>query len=240
MLQNLLPQKTRVFFRLITCLLFSLAWTESSSQTESSDVVPAGFEYIHKVIPDAAYDIRYAGEKNFTGRPVPGYIAETALLTKEALTQLKAVADELRKKGYRLLIYDAYRPQKAVDSFVKWAGDPADTLSKSEYYPNLSKNQLFPLGYIASRSGHTRGSTIDLTLIDAETEEPLDMGSPHDFFGEISHHTTSAVTAEQKSNRELLRTAMVRNGFRSYSKEWWHYTLRHEPYPDTYFNFDVQ
>lgn len=240
MLQNLQPQKIHILSYLITCFLFSLVCTRSYAQTESSEAVPAGFEYIHKIIPDAVYDIRYAGEKNFTGRPVPGYLAETALLTKEALMQLKAAADELRKKGYRLLIYDAYRPQKAVDSFVSWARDPADTLSKSEYYPDLPKNQLFPLGYIASRSGHTRGSTIDLTLIDAQSEEPLDMGSPHDYFGEISHHTTSTVTAEQKSNRELLRTAMVRNGFRSYSKEWWHYTLRHEPYPDTYFDFDVQ
>jgi len=198
------------------------------------------FEYIHNIIPDVEYDIRYATEHNFTGRPVPGYYAEVALLTHEALDHLKTAADELRKEGYILLIYDAYRPQKAVDSFVEWAKNPTDTLTKSIFYPDLSKNQLFPLGYIASRSGHTRGSTIDLSLIYIKTQLPLDMGSPHDYFGEISHHTTRAITKEQKTNREILRTAMVRNGFKSYSKEWWHYTLRAEPFPDTYFNFDVE
>jgi len=211
-----------------------------SPSQNNSEPIPKSFEYIHHLIPDVEYDIRYAGNNNFTGRPVPGYESETAMLTLEALTQLKAVADDLREKGYYLLVYDAYRPQKAVDSFVKWARNPADTLTKSAFYPDLSKNQLFPLGYIASRSGHSRGSTIDLTIIDANTKIPIDMGSPHDFFGEISHHTTQAISKEQKENREILRTAMVRHGFRSYSKEWWHYTLNDEPFPDTYFNFDVQ
>jgi len=210
------------------------------SQVLTEKLPHPDFEYIHNIIPDVEYDIRYATEHNFTGRPVPGYYAEVALLTHEALDHLKTAADELRKEGYILLIYDAYRPQKAVDSFVEWAKNPTDTLTKSIFYPDLSKNQLFPLGYIASRSGHTRGSTIDLSLINIKTQLPLDMGSPHDYFGEISHHTTRAITKEQKTNREILRTAMVRNGFKSYSKEWWHYTLRAEPFPDTYFNFDVE
>lgn len=222
-------------------LIFSiLVHSYAFSQSDIDKKPHPDFEYIHHIIPDVIYDIRYATQHNFTGKPVPGYHAEVALMTKKALKHLKAAADELREEGYLLLIYDAYRPQKAVDSFVEWAKNPADTIAKSIFYPELSKNQLFPLGYIASRSGHTRGSTIDLSLIHQKTQLPLDMGSPHDFFGEISHHTTQAITKDQKANREILRNAMVRNGFKSYSKEWWHYTLRTEPFPDTYFNFDVE
>lgn len=206
----------------------------------SSEPLPEGFVYVQEFIPDIACDIRYAGNHNFTGRPVKGYEAATPVLSLPAAKALKKVQQELKKKGLALKIFDAYRPQRAVDSFVAWARIIGDTLTKQEFYPEVPKSKLFERGYIATRSGHSRGSTVDLTLIDRTTGRELDMGGPYDFFGEISHHNTTHINPQQKENRLLLKKAMSKYGFRPYSEEWWHYTLRNEPYPDTYFNFVVK
>ena len=201
---------------------------------------PKGFVYIHEMIPDVEYEIRYAGSNNFLGELVSGYENEVALLTTEAAEALKQVQQDLQKQGYCLKIFDAYRPQQAVDHFGSWAKDPDATSMKQEYYPNVKKEDLFEQDYIAARSGHTRGSTVDLTLIGYSTGEELDMGSPYDFFGKISHHGAAGVSPQQEANRMILKNAMEKNGFHPLATEWWHYTLRNEPYPETYFNFPVR
>lgn len=202
--------------------------------------LPDGFVYLDDHIPGIMLDIRYFGENNFVGAPIDGYNAPFAIMAVEAADALANVQEEVQELGYTLLIYDAYRPQKAVEHFKAWSQDPEDTKTKDDYYPDLDKSRLFKMGYIASRSGHSRGSTVDLTLADASTGEPVDMGGPYDFFGELSHHGTALIDDEQAANRLILKEAMERHGFKAYSKEWWHYTLRNEPYPDTYFDFDVE
>ena len=163
-----------------------------------------------------------------------------AILTEEAAAALKKAADSLEEQGYYIKIFDAYRPQRAVDHFIRWAKDLDDVKMKEQFYPEVDKSKLFELGYIAEKSGHSRGSTVDLTLVDIETNEELDMGSGFDFFGSISNHGTDLITPEQERNRNILRDAMVAAGFKIYPEEWWHYTLEDEPYPDTYFNFPVK
>ena len=200
---------------------------------------PEGFVQIKDVIPNINYEIRYYGSNNFLGGPVKGYEAPSAFLSKEAAAALKAVQKDLNLKGFGLKIFDAYRPQRAVNDFVAWARDLSDTLKKREYYPDVPKSQLFKRGYIASKSGHTRGSTVDLTVVDMKTGRELDMGSPYDFFGDISHHNSTRITKTQQQNRTLLKSTMVTYGFQPYAQEWWHYTLKDEPYPDTYFDFPV-
>lgn len=202
--------------------------------------LPKSFVYIKDVIPNAKFEIRYAGQNNFVGDCIKGYEAPVAILSKRAADALLIVQNEVYKQGFSIKIFDAYRPQMAVDHFVKWSKKANDTLAKSSYYPNIPKNRLFALGYIASRSGHTRGSTLDLTLVNNETGEEIDMGSSYDFFGEISHHNTSKITAQQKKNRQLLMHVMMKHGFRPYKEEWWHYSFRNEPFPNTYFNFPVK
>jgi len=202
--------------------------------------VPEGFVYVDRVVPSIQYDIRYNSENNFAGTRIDGYKASTPILTSEAAQALKAVSEELDSQGYYLKIFDGYRPQKAVDHFIRWAKDVNDTKMKAQYYPNVNKEDLFRLGYIAKKSGHTRGSTVDLTLTYKETGTELDMGSSYDLLDNISAHGTTLIGAEQAANRELLKKAMERHGFRSYAKEWWHYTLINEPYPNQYFNFDVE
>jgi D-alanyl-D-alanine dipeptidase len=199
-----------------------------------------GFTYIHVAIPDVILDVRYYSNDNFMGISVTGYNKSVILLSKEATRALTKVQEDLREQGMTLKVFDAYRPQKAVDHFVRWAEHPADTLTKQKYYPNLPKDRLFELGYISARSGHTRGSTLDLTIASLETGKELDMGSPWDFFGEISHHDSPLVDEEATTNRNLLRDVMVMHGFKPYANEWWHYTLEEEPYPETYFDFDIE
>ena len=201
---------------------------------------PEGFVYIHKAIPSAQYEIRYSGDHNFIGSPIDGYERPVALMTREAASALKKAADKLETQGYILKIFDAYRPQRAVNQFIAWAKDPADVKMKQEFYPEVDKKDLFRLGYIASKSGHSRGSTVDLTIIDKATGKEVDMGSPYDFFGEISHHGAQNITPQQTRNRELLMRAMQQAGFRAYPEEWWHYTLKDEPYPETYHDFPVK
>ncbi len=162
-----------------------------------------------------------------------------ALLTKEAAAALKKVSDDLVQKGYRIKIYDAYRPQMAVSHFVRWAKDAEDTKMKEYFYPELDKDVLFPLGYIFEKSGHSRGSTVDLTLFDMSTGKEVDMGGTFDYFGELSHPDYTGITEEQYQNRMILREAMVKHGFMPLDEEWWHFTLADEPYKDTYFNFPV-
>ena len=198
-----------------------------------------GFVSIGETIPDVILEIRYYSTYNFVGDRIDGYEQPVALLTKEAAVRLREVSDELAGKGYRLKIYDAYRPQKAVDHFVRWAEDVSDTRMNAFFYPDLNKSVLIPEGYIAERSGHSRGSTVDLTLFDMRTGKDVDMGSPFDFFGEISHPDYRGITPEQYENRMLLRGCMLRHGFRPVPEEWWHFTLENEPYPDTCFTFPV-
>ena len=200
---------------------------------------PSDFVILTDAVPDAILEIRYHSTYNFVGDRIDGYNEPIALITKEAAKALREVSDELVQKGYRLKIYDAYRPQMAVDHFVRWAKDPDDVRMKEYFYPELEKDQLFPQGYIAERSGHTRGSTVDLTLFDMATGKEVDMGGTFDYFGELSHPDYRDITEEQHANRMLLREAMIRHGFNPIEEEWWHFTLKDEPFPDTYFTFPV-
>lgn len=203
--------------------------------------LPKGFVYIEDVIPNAIYDIRYFGEYNFVGKQIDGYKAPFAIMSSQSAKALKAVSDELERKGYTLKIYDAYRPQKAVNHFVTWAKDPKDLLMQDIFYPKVNKKDVFKLGYLSSKSGHSRGSTVDLTIVYKKYDNrDVDMGSPYDFFGEISSHGTKQITAKQTTNRNILKNAMVKHGFKPYNKEWWHYTLKSEPYPKKYYDFDVE
>ena len=217
------------------------------------------FVTITDVVPDAILEIRYYSTYNFVGARVDGYLAPTALITKPAADSLRAVSDELKAQGYRIKIFDAYRPQCAVDHFVRWASDITDTLMKPYFYPEVPRDSLFELGYIAKKSGHTRGSTVDLTLFDMTTEREVDMGGTFDWFGNESHpdfcgdpetgeytgdNSASpigrSITPEQFENRMILRRAMLRHGFKPIDEEWWHFTLKDEPFPDTYFTFPVE
>ena len=211
------------------------------------------FVVITDVVPDAILEIRYYSTYNFVGKRIDGYLAPTAMLTRRAADSLRAVSDELKTMGYRLKIYDAYRPQMAVDHFVRWGSDLNDTTMKRYFYPNVDKSRLFDLDYIARKSGHSRGSTLDLTLFDMRTEKEVDMGGTFDWFGIESHPDyggdpqkaeykkgSAKITAAQFKNRMLLRDVMLRHGFKPYECEWWHFTLKNEPYPDTYFTFPVK
>lgn len=222
---------------------------------------PKGFVHLTDVVPDAILEIRYYSTYNFVGDRIDGYEKPTALLTKEAAKALKAVSDDVIKQGYRLKIYDAYRPQRAVTHFMKWAKQRNDIRMKAYFYPDLDKSVLFAKGYIAEKSGHSRGSTIDLTLFDMKTEKEVDMGGTFDWFGIESHPSwcgnpeTNQYTGEfsgntppaerkinevQFRNRMILRAAMVKHGFKPIAEEWWHFTLKNEPYPDTYFDHPVR
>ena len=225
-----------------------------AQQTMSSNFVK-----LAEAVPDAILEIRYYDTYNFVGRRVDGYEAPTAMLTRRAADSLRAVSDDVKRMGYCLKIYDAYRPQKAVDHFVRWAKVLSDTLTKRYFYPDLSKSVLFKQGYIASKSGHSRGSTVDLTLVDMKTGKDVDMGGTFDWFGPESHpdfcgnpqtgqytgdnHKSPkrrSITPEQFHNRMILRKAMLRHGFKPISSEWWHFTLKNEPYPKTFFTFPVR
>ena len=222
----------------ITYLLLFLIGLNSTIAQEKE--LTEGFVYIKEQIPGIKLDIRYAGSNNFIGKPVNAYQKPVGILTKPATEALKMVQNELMQQGYCLKIFDAFRPQIAVNHFIKWSRNPGDTLTKTKFYPEVAKKDLFQLGYIASKSGHSRGSTVDLTITNAKTGKELDMGSEYDFFGSISHHNTDKISKEQKANRSLLKRIMIKNGFRPYPEEWWHYTLRNEPYPETYFDFPVR
>lgn len=225
---------------LISLTALSLLVAACSQELTHPDDGRQNFVNVREAIPDVVLDIRYFSEDNFMGTRTDGYRGAAALLTREAARALIEVQKELHRQGLGLKIFDAYRPQKAVNHFMRWADEPTDVRTKQKYYPDLPKDRLFELGYIAKKSGHTRGSTLDLTIVTLATGEELDMGSPWDFFGEISHHDSPLVDDAATANRDLLRNVMVNHGFRPARTEWWHYTLDNEPYPETYFDFDVE
>lgn len=236
---------------MIAVVVSSISSCKKESAKGVSPADNSQFVNITDVIPDVILEIRYFGTYNFVGTRIDGYEAPTALLTRQAADSLKAVSDDLKRMGFRLKIYDAYRPQKAVDYFVRWAKDVNDTVMKRYFYPDLDKSMLFPQEYIIERSGHTRGSTLDLTLFDMDKEKEADMGGTFDWFGKESHpdfcgnpdtfeyQPSDSLTAEQFNNRMILRRAMMRHGFKPLHTEWWHFTLENEPFPDTYFTFPV-
>ena len=245
----------------LSLVLGVLAMAILSSCMTTTDAVPKGFVRLAEAVPDVILEIRYYSTYNFVGDRIDGYEKPTALLTVEAANALKAVSDDVMKQGYRLKIFDAYRPQRAVTHFMNWAKDLNDTRMKSYFYPNLKKNVLFEQGYIAEKSGHSRGSTVDLTLFDMKKEKEVDMGGTFDWFGKESHPDwcgnpqtkvynggypgeTKAkdgkINEAQFRNRMLLREAMMRHGFKPLAEEWWHFTLVNEPYPTTYFNHPVR
>lgn len=213
--------------------------TESTADEVKLSDDSSDFVLLSEAVPDAILEIRYYSTYNFVGDRIDGYEEPMAFLTKEAASALREVSDELVEKGYRLKIFDAYRPQMAVTHFMNWALDAEDARMKEYFYPELEKDQLFPQGYIAEHSGHSRGSTVDLTLFDMTTEKEVDMGGTFDFFGERSHPDYTGITEEQYANRMILRDAMLAHGFKPLAEEWWHFTLENEPYPDTYFTFPI-
>ncbi|MBS4033218.1 MAG: M15 family metallopeptidase [Ignavibacterium sp.] len=240
--------------------LFILLFTHANFAQSS---IPDGFVEIREVIPDVILDIRYTTKHNFLGVPVDGYKEEKCYMTKETAEALLKVQEELSNFSLSLKIYDAYRPQRAVDHFVRWAKDLSDTLTKREFYPTLDKSRLFEDGYIAERSGHSRGSTVDLTVVpipppfqpefdiddQCECYEPLekrfndnsiDMGTGFDCFHPLSHTENPELNPKQRANRLLLKTLMDKYDFRNLAEEWWHFTLRNEPFPDTYFDFVIE
>ena len=200
---------------------------------------PSGFVLLAYYVPHIVQEIRYYSTYNFIGERIDGYEEPCALLTIEAARALKAAAGELLVQGYRLKVFDAYRPACAVRHFVLWGIEDQDVRMKPYFYPELEKQELFSRGYIAKQSSHSRGSAVDLTLLDMKTGKELDMGSPFDLFSPLSHPDCRAITPEQYENRMLLRRVMLRCGFQPIDCEWWHFALAREPYPDTYFEFPV-
>jgi len=202
-----------------------------------------GFVLVRDYVPDVIEDIRYFSTNNFMGVKVNGYDANAAIVTKQTAVKLKDAADEFRRMGYVIKIFDAYRPQRAVDHFVRWAQGP-DEKNKAEYYPTIAKKNLFPR-YIAKKSGHSKGSTIDMTICYKDSKKEVDMGSHFDYFGPPSHtsfmgaYPGGNVNKTHNKNRLMLKRVMEKHGFTNYSNEWWHFTLNNQPYPNTYFNFSV-
>jgi zinc D-Ala-D-Ala dipeptidase len=227
-------------------LKFSLALIASfgaqaalAQQPQATEDRPASFVDAATVVPGLVVDMRYAGPHNFTARPVDGYQAPHCLLARQAAAALAEVARDVATQGLVIKVFDCYRPVRAVMNFVRWARDLNDQAAKAEFYPEVDKRTLFRDGYIASQSGHSRGSTADLTLARSDGTE-LDMGTHFDFFSPKSWTADPSVTPQQHANRMLLAAAMRRHRFRGYDKEWWHFTLRNEPFPETYFDFPVQ
>lgn len=223
-------------------LTFALLFLLFGGRVEAV-ALPADFVYLSDVAPSIVLDIRYARTDNFVGRPIDGYVRPTAVTTLATAEALKKVQADLQRFGLGLKVFDAYRPQKAVDHFVRWAEDERDVRMQSKYYPRVAKRDLFREEYIAAQSGHSRGSTVDVTLVYREAggfSIELDMGSSFDFFDPRSWPDYPDLTGWQRANRMLLQTVMEKHGFKPYPKEWWHFTLNHEPHPETYFNFDVE
>ena len=216
-------------------------WSVCLIAAVRGDTAADRFVEIRQFIPDIAVDLRYHGSNNFLGRPVQGYAVDRCWITLPAAKQLAKVQAELRRFGFSLKVFDAYRPQQAVDDFLRWIKEPADPRLKRRFFPSVTKPQLLADGYIAARSGHSRGSSIDLTIVvrepDGRAGEELDMGTEFDYFDPASHSEHLGLTPRQRANRLLLRTLMERHGFVYYSEEWWHFRLKDEPFPDTWFNF---
>ncbi len=237
------------------CLLVAMSAGCKSAQAVQISPTDDSSQFVNitDVVPDALLEIRYFSTYNFVGARIDGYLEPVALLTRVAADSLRAVSEDLKRHGYALKIYDAYRPQMAVDHFMRWAQNTTDTLTKAYFYPYLSKEEVFEKQYVAKRSGHSRGSTVDLTIMDMKTGKDVDMGGTFDWFGPESHPNycgdpetleykpqEGGITSEQFYNRMVLRTAMMRHGFKPLDNEWWHFTLKNEPFPDTYFAFPVR
>ena len=206
---------------------------------KEAEMNASGFVLLSDYVPAVIQEIRYYSTYNFVGDRIDGYEQPCAIMTKEAARVLKEISNKLNVMGYRIKVFDAYRPATAVRHFTLWGVDDLDLRMKPFFYPDLEKHELFRKGYIASKSSHSRGSTIDLTLLDMKTGKEVDMGSPFDYFSEMSHPDFKGITKEQYENRMFLQDVMVRGGFEPYDCEWCHFTLRDEPYPDTYFDFPV-
>ena len=211
--------------------------------TSCSSGLPEGFVYLDEIDPSIAQELRYAGSDNFVGTPVDGYNGRRVIMTRPAAEALRRVQERIGPQGLGLKVFDAYRPQRAVDHFMRWTNDPADTLTKAKYYPHISKDSLVPQGYIWKRSGHSRGSTVDLTLIyldGPQAGQEVDMGTRWDYFGPASWPSYRGVSDTAFAMRHLLRNAMLTEGFAPLREEWWHFTLTEEPFPETYFDFLIQ
>ena len=236
----------RALYRLLlvsaSCLAAAPALTQTAEPAaqRADPLRPESFVDLQRFVPGIEIEVRYAGSDNFIGRPVAGYEASVVYLTRDAARALGEAQNELAREGLGLKVFDGYRPQRAVDDFMQWASDPDDKAMKDAHYPAIDKSMLIPNGYIARRSGHTRGSTVDQRQIDLGTSEELDMGSPYDFFDPISRPSSTSVSQAARDNRSKLRNIMVRHGFEPLEEEWWHFRLRNEPYPDTYFDFPVR
>lgn len=230
---------TPVFIALISLLILTCSPIDSKNSTELNSTFKELNDGISDDLEKFEISIRYFSNNNFIGRPIPGYYANKAFLTREAADALLLAQRDFIKQGYRLKIYDAYRPQTAVDYFSAWAADLEDSQNKSQYYPNINKSQLFADGYIAAKSGHSRGSAVDLTLLEIESGNELDMGSPWDFFDPISWVENNQITDQQRANRKLLARVMIIHGFKPLKEEWWHFSYIEEPFPETYFDFPI-
>ena len=224
----------------IALMLLLMSWQLPVFADMAGSEIPAEFMDVQLAIPVIDLDVRYFTENNFVGARIDGYGAGKVFLTRSAVNALKSVQEYLGNYGLGLKIFDGYRPQMAVDHFVRWAEDLADTRMKQHYYPAVDKKNLFRDGYIAERSGHSRGSTVDLTLIALGSGQELDMGTGWDFFDPKSWPSSMAVNAQQRANRLLLRSVMLANGFTPLAEEWWHFSLENEPFPDTYFEFQIR
>lgn len=244
--------------KIIKFLLLSFIFISNGFCEEKSSPLH-DFVMLSSIDPTIIENSRYFTSDNFLGKPIDGYTSNKIVCTKQAAEHLKKAHDDLKNQGYRLVIYDGYRPQRAVNQFMKWSKDPNDQIAKMQYYPTVNKKDVFQLGYVAEKSSHSRGSTFDLTIIPINTplkslvlkykkltngeeipfldDNTVDMGSSFDLFHEASHHDSPLVTSEQNAMRQLLRETMKKHGFKEYPEEWWHYTLANEPYPDTYFDF---
>ena len=232
--------KSWQYQRLMVCFFLSCLGF-SMNDSAYSQSLPAGFVYVDQIVPDIRTALSYRLADNFVGTTVDGYAGTRAILTQQAAQALARVQAELRGQGLGLLIFDAYRPQRAVNHFARWAKDLSATEMKQRYYPEVEKTELFSQGYIAARSGHSRGSTVDLTLVSLSPPfQQLDMGTVFDFFSPKSWLDAAGLTATQEQNRALLQRTMNKHGFTPYSKEWWHYTLQSEPFSDTYFDFEIR
>jgi len=240
-----------------------LTLTTFATPAQAAETAPEEFVALSAVAPTIIQEMRYFGQHNFVGSRVDGYRQPVCILTRPAAEALRTVQAKLLRQGYTLKVYDCYRPQRAVDHFVRWAKDLADEKMKAEFYPNVAKDRLFAEGYIAEKSGHSRGSTMDLTIVELPPRpqrpyipgEPqvscfapvgqrfpdnmVDMGTGFDCFDPLAHTDDPRITGVAKENRQLLKNTMAAAGFRNLAEEWWHYTLNNEPFPDTYFDFPV-
>jgi len=199
----------------------------------------ADFVFVDELVPGIRWDAKYATWDNFTGKPVDGYLANRIIGTRALCESLHRAQQQAASLGFGLLLWDGYRPQRAVDRFISWSKEPEDGRTKQRHYPNIDRAAMFEQGYVATKSGHSRGSTVDLTLFHLASGELALMGGDHDLMDPVSHHGARGITEVEARNREHLRTAMEACGFTAYACEWWHYTLRDEPYPDTYFDFPI-